>query len=119
MPLTFGSQSSETTEADEIPHETHCFDSPNPTQLITDDGQVSGSNSNSTSSCSTPSNTPVKLRSLEEIFARCHMTIIEPETYLEAIEDKEWKEAMDAEFETIEKNGTWELVERPADKPVI
>ncbi|VVA41194.1 PREDICTED: Retrovirus-related Pol poly from transposon, partial [Prunus dulcis] len=32
---------------------------------------------------------------------------------------KAWKEAMNAEIETIEKNGTWELVERPTDKPVI
>ena len=45
------------------------------------------------------------------------MTIIEPETYYEA--NKAWKEAMDAEIESIEKNGTWELVERPTDKPVI
>ncbi|CAL2240910.1 unnamed protein product [Prunus armeniaca] len=95
------------------------IDSPNLNQLISDDEHVFGRNGSGTSQGSTPSNTPVKLRSLEDIYARCHMTIIEPETYYEAVEDKAWKEAMDAEIETIEKNGTWELVERPTDKPVI
>ncbi|KAM1300483.1 hypothetical protein PS1_011811 [Malus domestica] len=119
MPLNIGNENTEITEMEESSHETHSIDSPNPTQLISDDEHVPGSNIASTSQGSTPSNTPVKLRSLEDIYARCHMTIIEPETYHEAVEDNAWKEAMDAEIETIEKNGTWELVERPADKPVI
>ncbi|CAL9018208.1 unnamed protein product, partial [Prunus brigantina] len=100
-------------------HEIHSIDSPTLNQLISYDEHVSERNGSGTSQGSTSSNTPVKLKSLEDIYARCHMTIIEPETYYEAIEDKAWKEAMDAEIETIEKNGTWELVERPTDKPVI
>jgi cell pole-organizing protein PopZ len=68
---------------------------------------------------STPSSTPVKLKSLEDIYARCHMCIIEPENYQEAAGDKAWQEAMKEELEMIEKNNTWELVERPTDKPVI
>ncbi|XP_070681771.1 uncharacterized mitochondrial protein AtMg00820-like [Malus domestica] len=119
MPLTIGNENSEIIETEESPHETHIIDSPNLIQLVSDDEYVPGSNIASTSQGLTPSNTPVKLRSLEDINARCHMTIIEPETYHDAIEDKAWKEAMEAEIETIENNGTWELVERPADKPVI
>ena len=33
--------------------------------------------------------------------------------------NKAWQEAMKEELEVIEKNNTWELVERPSDKPVI
>ncbi|KAM1111108.1 hypothetical protein ACFX13_010490 [Malus domestica] len=77
--------------------------------------EMSGSHSQG----STPSSTPVKIRTLEDIYARCHMCIIEPENYQEAVGDKAWQEAMNAELEMIEKNNTWELVERPVDKPVI
>ncbi|KAI5317804.1 hypothetical protein L3X38_037511 [Prunus dulcis] len=115
----FENGGSEITEPKGTFHETHIIASSNLNQLISDDEHVSESNGSGTSQGSTPSNTPVKLKILEDIYARCHMTIIEPETYYEAIEDKAWKEAMDTEIETIEKNGTWELVERPTDKPVI
>ncbi|CAL9004144.1 unnamed protein product [Prunus brigantina] len=43
-----------------------------------------GNNSGNNSQASTPSSTPVKLRTLEDIYARCHMCIIEPENYQEA-----------------------------------
>ncbi|CAL2246283.1 unnamed protein product, partial [Prunus armeniaca] len=115
----FENGNSEIAKTEEASREIHSIDSPNLNQLILDAEHVSGRNGSGTSQGSTPSNTPVKLRSLEDIYARCHMTIIEPETYYEAVEDKAWKEAMDAEIETIEKNGTWELVEKPTDKPVI
>jgi hypothetical protein len=68
---------------------------------------------------SSPSSTPKKLKTLQDIYARCHMCIIEPENYQEAFGDKAWQEAMKEELEVIEKNNTWELVERPIDKPVI
>jgi hypothetical protein len=68
---------------------------------------------------SSPSSTPVKLKTLQDIYARCHMCIIEPENYQEAFGDKAWQKAMKEELEVIEKNNTWELVERPIDKPVI
>ncbi|CAL8115629.1 unnamed protein product [Prunus armeniaca] len=76
-------------------------------------------NSGNNSQISTPSSTPVKLRTLEDIYARCHMCIIEPENYQEAASDIAWQEAMNAELEMIEKNNTWELVERSVDKSVI
>ena len=37
---------------------------------------------------SLPSSTPVKLKTLEDIYTRCHMCIIEPENYQEAAGDK-------------------------------
>ncbi|CAL2241191.1 unnamed protein product [Prunus armeniaca] len=119
VPFIFENGNSEIVETEEASYEIHSIDSPNLNQLISDDEHVSGRNGSGTSQGSTPSNTPVKLRSLEDIYARCHMTMIEPKTYYEVVEDKAWKEAMDVEIETIEKNGTWELVERPTDKPVI
>ncbi|BBG98590.1 Aldolase-type TIM barrel family protein [Prunus dulcis] len=42
-----------------------------------------------------------------------------PENFAEASKDKAWQKAMEIEMEMIEKNETWELVDRPSDKPVI
>ncbi|CAI7838475.1 unnamed protein product [Closterium sp. NIES-53] len=46
----------------------------------------------------------------------------EPETLKEALESsdaKEWKKAMESELKSIEKNGTWELVELPEARKAI
>ncbi|KAM1017141.1 hypothetical protein ACFX13_047468 [Malus domestica] len=67
----------------------------------------------------TPSSTPVRLRSLDEIYATCNYCVVEPETYEVAEKDKAWKKAMKEELEMIENNDTWELVNRLSDKPVI
>ncbi|CAL2258193.1 unnamed protein product [Prunus armeniaca] len=75
--------------------------------------------SNTDSSDESPSSTLVKLRDITEIYARCNMSIIEPENFAEASKDKAWQKAMEIEMEMIEKNETWELVDRPSDKPVI
>ncbi|KAI5355970.1 hypothetical protein L3X38_008865 [Prunus dulcis] len=63
--------------------------------------------------------TPLKYKSLTEIYERCNICIIEPETFEEAIKDAAWQKAMEAELEMIEKNETWELVKRPSDKPIV
>lgn len=47
------------------------------------------------------------------------MYIIEPESYQQATKDQAWQEAMNSKIEMIKKNDTWQLVERPTDKPVI
>ena len=78
-----------------------------------------GSLSKSSSKQSTTSSTPIKMRSIEDIYARCHMCITEPERYQEVAEDIAWQEAMKAELEMIEKNKTWEVMARPIDKSVI
>ncbi|KAM1578272.1 hypothetical protein ACFX1Z_039846 [Malus domestica] len=63
--------------------------------------------------------TPLKFKSLTEIYAKCNLCIIEPENFEEAVKDESWQKAMEAEIGMIEKNCTWELVDRPFDKPVV
>ncbi|CAL9004505.1 unnamed protein product [Prunus brigantina] len=50
---------------------------------------------------------------------KCHVCIIEPECFDKAAKDEAWRKAMENEISMIEKNQTWELVNRPFDKPVI
>ncbi|CAL2258980.1 unnamed protein product [Prunus armeniaca] len=63
--------------------------------------------------------TPLRYKSIAKIYERCNLCIIEPETFEEAVKDESWQKAMENEIAMIEKNNTWELVNRPADKPVI
>ncbi|CAL9001633.1 unnamed protein product, partial [Prunus brigantina] len=63
--------------------------------------------------------TPLKYKSIAEVYERCNLCIVEPETFEEAIKDAAWQKAMETELEMIEKNDTWELVNRPSDKPII
>ncbi|KAI5327982.1 hypothetical protein L3X38_027378 [Prunus dulcis] len=42
-----------------------------------------------------------------------------PLKYKKAIKDEAWQKATENEIEIIEKNKTWELVDKPTDKPVI
>ncbi|CAL8990800.1 unnamed protein product [Prunus brigantina] len=63
--------------------------------------------------------TPLKVKSLTEIYERCNICIIELETFEEAIKDASWQKAMETELEMIEKNDTWELVKRSSEKPVV
>ncbi|KAI5312300.1 hypothetical protein L3X38_041473 [Prunus dulcis] len=63
--------------------------------------------------------TPHKWRSISDIMARCDICIVEPDSFEEADLDESRRHAMKAELEMIEKNNTWELVDRPFDKPVI
>jgi hypothetical protein len=63
--------------------------------------------------------TPLKYKSIAEIYEKCNMCIIEPESFEEAEKDDSWKRAMEAEIQMIEKNNTWDLVDRPSDKPII
>ncbi|KAM2852430.1 hypothetical protein PS2_028426 [Malus domestica] len=54
-----------------------------------------------------------------ETLVQEEVTDNEPETYEEAEKNKAWKKVMKEEIEMIEKNDTWEFVNRPSDKPVI
>ena len=45
--------------------------------------------------------------------------MMEPNNFEEASKDEDWVKAMNEEFDQIEKNNTWELVPKPADKNVI
>ncbi|CAL8990056.1 unnamed protein product [Prunus brigantina] len=63
--------------------------------------------------------TPLKWRKLDDILAQCNLCTMEPEKFEEAVKDESWMKAMKDELNMIEKNDTWELVDRPMDKPVI
>lgn len=58
-------------------------------------------------------------RSLTDIYQRCSVAVLEPVGYEEAKSDQRWMNAMKEELAMIEKNQTWELVERPQDRKVI
>jgi hypothetical protein len=47
------------------------------------------------------------------------VAVCEPENYEDAQMNPAWQEAMKEEIHMIEKNHTWELVDRPADKNII
>ena len=47
------------------------------------------------------------------------LSMIEPETFIEASKDPHWVKAMEEEMSQIEKNKTWELVPHPKDKNII
>ncbi|CAL9001562.1 unnamed protein product [Prunus brigantina] len=63
--------------------------------------------------------TSLKWRTLDDILAQCNLCIMEPEKFDEAVKDESWIKAMKDELSMIEKNATWELVDRPTKKPVI
>ncbi|KAI5332765.1 hypothetical protein L3X38_022894 [Prunus dulcis] len=63
--------------------------------------------------------TPLKYKSIVEIYERCNLCIIEPETFEEAVKDESWQKAMENEIAMIRKNNTSELVNRVSNKPVI
>ncbi len=49
-------------------------------------------------------------------------TLTEPKTYKEAVRSPQathWKQAMQSEFEALENNDTWTLVDKPKDKNVL
>ncbi|CAL9010567.1 unnamed protein product [Prunus brigantina] len=71
------------------------------------------------SNLETYDNTPKKWKSLSEVYAQCKMSIIEPESYNQAAKDEACNKAMSEEISMIEKNSTWELVDRPSSKPIV
>ena len=64
---------------------------------------------------------PRKYRSLTDIYASCQfaLTVSDPIYYEEAAEKEEWQKAMVEEINTIEKNGTWEMIDLPEGKNAI
>ncbi|KAG8480412.1 hypothetical protein CXB51_025085 [Gossypium anomalum] len=58
-------------------------------------------------------------RPLDEIYERAHMAEVEPNYFEEGEVQQGWKQAMVDEINMIEKNQTWDLVERPANRKII
>ncbi|CAL9026025.1 unnamed protein product [Prunus brigantina] len=81
--------------------------------------QESGLLDSSVSISETYDHTPHKWKILNDVYAQCKMSIIYLEDFSEAIKDEVWKKAMTEEMLMIEKNSTWELVDRPCNKPIV
>ena len=47
------------------------------------------------------------IRSLEDIYQRCSLAIIEPTNYIEAKDFEAWRRLMQEEMKMINKNETW------------
>ncbi|KAL6318302.1 hypothetical protein AAG906_039394 [Vitis piasezkii] len=80
---------------------------------------LSSSIESPTSSLSSPSSTPRKMRSLSDVYERCNLCIVEPQSFKEAIKDEDLRKAMEKEIDVIEKNETWQMVEKSKDKEII
>ncbi|CAL8990716.1 unnamed protein product [Prunus brigantina] len=60
-----------------------------------------------------------RTRSLQDIYETCNFITIEPKSFEVAVKEEIWRKAMEEEIKTIEKNKTWELVDRLKDKEII
>ena len=58
-------------------------------------------------------------RSLSDVYARCNVVLIEPSCFKEVASSQGWFDAMKEELMMIEKNSTWQLVDRPKNRNVI
>jgi len=58
-------------------------------------------------------------RLLYDVYQRCNIAICESSGFEEAKLDNNWMVAMKEELHMIEKNNTWQLVDRPQDRKVI
>ncbi|RDX98018.1 hypothetical protein CR513_19134, partial [Mucuna pruriens] len=56
---------------------------------------------------------------LSDIYQRCNVAICEPARCEETQKDPKWKIAMEEEMSMIQKNKTWELVDKLEDRKVI
>jgi hypothetical protein len=48
----------------------------------------------------------MRLRNLDDIYARCNFCVVEPENFEEAMKEESWRKPMEDEIEVIEKNRT-------------
>ena len=49
----------------------------------------------------------------------CDLVDQEPTSYKEAAQKKEWVEAMEEEYQSITKNGVWDIVPKLENKSVV
>jgi hypothetical protein len=60
-----------------------------------------------------------RTRSLDDIYQRCNVAVLELVKFKEAKKDPKWIDAMKEELKMIEKNQTWKLVDKPSHKRPI
>jgi len=64
--------------------------------------------------------TPIRgTRLLSDVYQRCNIAVCEPVDFEEAKMDQNWIAVMKEELFMIERNKTWELVDRPQNRKVI
>lgn len=73
--------------------------------------QLHSPTTNTKSSSSSPSSTPIRLRRLSDIYETCNFYVVEPECFEQTVREEVWRNAMEDEIKMIEKNETWELLE--------
>lgn len=85
---------------------------------------VESSNTATTNSDSATSNEATNYRTLADIYATSDVVELEedelyvaeadePMSYKQASKEKSWRDAMEKELESVEKNNTWELTMLP------
>ncbi|KAK8935338.1 hypothetical protein KSP39_PZI014000 [Platanthera zijinensis] len=64
---------------------------------------------------------PIKTRSITDLYQSTEVVMLAhtPTSHNEALQNKDWREAMVEELKTIEKNGTWLLLPRPPGKKLL
>lgn len=60
--------------------------------------------SSPSSSSTSPNSSPMRLRNLDDIYARCNFCVVEPENFEEEVKEESWRKAMEDEIEVFEKN---------------
>ena len=76
-----------------------------------------GFSSNSPLNVDSTTDTPIY--KVVDVYERCSFAIIKPSNFQEAAKLVEWVVAMKEEMEMINKNDTWDLVEKPKDEKTI
>ena len=58
-------------------------------------------------------------RPLIEVYKRCSIPLLEPTSFVKVVRQEGWMDTMHEEIHMIEKNKTWNLVDRPKVQKVI
>jgi len=53
-----------------------------------------------------------------DVYRRCNIALCEPAGFEEAILDQHWIVSMKKQLNMIEKNNTWQLVDKPHDRNI-
>lgn len=56
---------------------------------------------------------------MAEVYEKCNLVSVEFNSYVQTTKFANWIDAMKAEIGMINKNGTWDLDEKPYDKNII
>jgi hypothetical protein len=57
--------------------------------------------SSPSSSSTSPSSSPMRLRNLDDIYARCNFCVVKPKFFEEVVKEESWRKAMEDGIEVI------------------